>query len=71
MKYSFKSKMWVILIICVSISSSLYLETQSSDINQLMEVEKFTEIYMEEESFLPDVKIVKELLKSIFNVVKF
>jgi hypothetical protein len=70
MKSNRKSKLFIIAIISFSIFSAVFLEMQDVDIDQLVAESDFADIYINDSSYLPDVKIVKEVLKSIFNVVR-
>lgn len=70
MKDNQKSKFLLTIIILLSVFSTVFLEMQDERTNQLTSESDFAEAYISDSSFLPDVKIVKEVLKSIFNVVR-
>ncbi len=70
MKSNQKSKFLIIAVFICSVFSAVFLEMQDVDIDQLAAESDFADIYMNDSSYLPDVKIVKEVLKSIFNVVR-
>lgn len=70
MKSNQKSKFLILAVFICSVFSAVFLEMQNVEIDQLVAESDFTDIYINDNSYLPDVKIVKEVLKSIFNVVR-
>ena len=58
MKSKLKPSLIFGLIFFVSISCTIYLQFQD-----------FTETYVAENSCLPDLRFLKEVLKSIFNII--
>ena len=70
MKNNLKSKFLIIAILIFSLSSAVFLEMQDIEIDHLVLETDFAEININDSFHLPDVKILKEVLKSIFNVVK-
>jgi hypothetical protein len=70
MKNNIRSKTLFAFVIILSFLSAVYLELQEVDLYQVSGEPNFAEAYICDNSFLPDVKIVKEILKSIFNVVR-
>lgn len=70
MKHHLKAKYLIVVLVLSSLVSALYLDFQAYEMKDILLKQNFTKIYAEETSYLPDVKFVKELLKSIFNVVK-
>lgn len=70
MKNNLKSKFLIIAILIFSLSSAVFLEMQDIEIDHLVLEADFADININDSSHLPDVKILKEVLKSIFNVVR-
>ena len=69
MKSKLKPSLIFDLIFFVSISCTIYLQFQDFfEYHDLMPVD-FTETYVAENSGLPDVRFLKEVLKSIFNII--
>lgn len=57
------------ILIVFSIWSALYLQLNDPTSNLLEGHHGFVGQYIKEKSYLPEVKFVKELLRTIFNVV--
>ena len=69
MKSKLKPSLIFGLIFFVRISCTIYLQFQDFfEYHDLMPVD-FTETYVAENSGLPDVRFLKEVLKSIFNII--
>ncbi|MBK8053491.1 MAG: hypothetical protein IPK35_09505 [Saprospiraceae bacterium] len=69
MKSKLKPSLYFGLIFMVSISCTIYLQSQDFfEYHDLMPVD-FTETYVMENSELPDLNFLKEVLKSIFNII--
>ena len=58
----------IILIIC-SLICTIYLQVNASTHYDLLIQNRLVELNLQETNYLPDVKLVKELLNSLFNVV--
>ncbi len=69
MKYPQKLKYVVITVIFCSVVSSLYLEFRNPSSSFFTGQPIAMEQYIKESTYLPDVKFVKEILKTFFNVV--
>ncbi len=68
MKPDKRSKYILGFVVACSLLSSFYLRAQYSDYSQSSEQEIMA-VCLKEGTILPDVHLVKELLRSIFNVV--
>lgn len=68
MKPDKRSKFILGLVVICSLLSTFYLRAQYGDVIQSSEQEVMA-VCMKEGTILPDVHVVKELLRSIFNVV--
>ena len=69
MKHKISVKLAIIAIVFFSIGSSVYLQSQSAIQSELQIENSLAETNIKEGFYLPDVKFVKEMLRSIFNVV--
>ncbi len=69
MKYAFRPQKIILVVVFCSMLSALYLEFHGSEVSQIICEKDFVQACIKETSYLPDVKLVKELLRSIFNVV--
>ncbi len=70
MKRNLKIKLLLSIVVICSLMSALYLEFHIDSYKNMGDEQRFAELYMTEKNYLPDVKFLKELLKSFFNVVK-
>lgn len=70
MKHHLKTKYLLIALVLCSMMSAVYLNFQAYEMENMLVEQNFSNIYIKDASILPDVKFVKELLKSIFNIVK-
>jgi hypothetical protein len=69
MKRHFNPKFVLVLLVFCSILSAAYLEF-NGPINEVMSGQQsLVENYIKEKAYLPEVKFIKEVLKTIFNVV--
>lgn len=69
MKHKISVKFAIAAIVFFSIGSSLYLQSQTAIQSELRIENALVETNIKEGFYLPDVKFVKEILRSIFNVV--
>ena len=70
MKSRINTKHAFIALLVVSIYCAFYLQYQTNIQSPATAEIKFVETSIQEGTYLPDVKIVKEILKNIFNIVK-
>lgn len=70
MKSKVNTKHAFIALLVVSIYCAFYLQYQTNVPTSVSADIQFVESSMKEGTYLPDVKIVKEILKNIFNIVK-
>ena len=70
MKHHLKAKYLIVVLVLCSVISALYLDFQAYEMKDMLVEQNYSNTYIKDVSCLPDVKFVKELLKSIFNVVK-
>jgi Flp pilus assembly protein protease CpaA len=71
MKDKLNLKFLLVSILLMSLFSTIFLQMNDVNLEQMMEKENFAQSYVHDKSNLPDVQIVKEVFKSIFNIVKF
>jgi hypothetical protein len=69
MERNAKTKSILIVLIFCSVLSAAYLQFNDPSTSTLSTHHSFVEQYIKEKSYLPEVKFVKELLRTIFNVV--
>jgi hypothetical protein len=69
MKRSLNTKTFLLLLIFCSVFSTLYLAFNDPSSSGIANQHSFVDHYIKEKSYLPEVKFVKELLRTIFNVV--
>lgn len=69
MERNIKTKTILIGFIICSVFSALYLQCNDPSISSLSDHQSFMTQYLKENNYLPEVKFVKELLRTIFNVV--
>ncbi|MBK8627185.1 MAG: hypothetical protein IPN86_16945 [Saprospiraceae bacterium] len=69
MKRNLNTKSFIFLLIFCSCLSAAYLEYNDPKSAILSDGHSFVEHYIKENTYLPEVKFVKELLRTIFNVV--
>lgn len=69
MKRQINPKFVLVLLVSCSILSAAYLEF-NGPINEVIGGQhEMVENYIKEKTYLPEVKFIKEVLKTIFNVV--
>ncbi|MEY3421354.1 MAG: hypothetical protein RIR48_1646 [Bacteroidota bacterium] len=70
MKNNVKPAILIGLIFIVSLFSAIYLQKQDFfEYHELTAIE-FSDTYVSDNNILPDVKFLKEVLKSFFNIIK-
>ncbi|MFZ1748696.1 MAG: hypothetical protein WAU01_00820 [Saprospiraceae bacterium] len=69
MRNHLKPKIALLLLIIVSVSSSLFLQQQSTSPMVQFEDLGIVQACIQESSYLIDVKIIKILIQSVFNIV--
>lgn len=70
MKNKIFNKFALVLLVCFSLFCFSYLQVQKKGYSQQTSFSEVVDASIKEGKYIPDVKIVKEILKSIFNVVK-
>ncbi len=70
MKNQFQKKSLVALVIVCSMFSSVYLQLSDSKRSTNLDRQSVTGQYIREQGYAPEVKIVKTIIRTIFNVVK-
>lgn len=70
MKSRINTKHAFIALLVVSIYCAFYLQYQTNIQSPVSSELPFVESTIKEGTYLPDVKILKEILKNIFNIVK-
>jgi len=70
MKSRINTKHAFIALLVVSIYCAFYLQFQTNVPSSVSTDIPFVESSLKETTYLPDVKIVKEVLKNIFNIVR-
>lgn len=70
MKNSLKPIFYFALLVFISISCTVYLQSQDFFYHEQFSVVEIAESYVPENANLPDVKFIKEVLKTIFNIIK-
>ncbi len=69
MKYPQKLRYAVIAVVLCSVVSSLYLEFRNPSSAFFIDQPVGMDQYIKESTYMPDIKFVKEILKTFFNVV--
>ncbi|MFN8338086.1 MAG: hypothetical protein U0T36_03625 [Saprospiraceae bacterium] len=70
MKNPFQKKSFIILVVVCSLISSLYLQMSDNRKSSQMDRQSLVGQYIKEKGYAPEVKIVKTIIRTIFNIVK-